>query len=57
MVEVIRMVKVVYRYEEILGVKGPNFKSKSNSKKDVGLRLTMPQAAGKKFALLLQDYP
>ena len=57
MVEVISMVEVVYRYEEILGVKGPNFKSKSNSKKDVGLRLTMPQAAGKKFALLLQDYP
>ena len=55
MVEVIRMVEVVYLYEEILGVKGPN--SKSNNKKDVGLHLTMPQAAGKKFALLLQDYP
>ena len=42
MVEVIRVVEVVYRYEEILGVKGP----KSNNK-DVGLRMTMPQAAGK----------
>ena len=41
----VRVVEVVYRYEEILGVKGP--KSKSN--KDVGLRMTMPQAAGKNF--------
>ena len=40
-VEVIRMVEVVYRYEEILGVKGPK-------SKDVGLRMTMPQAAGNK---------
>ena len=40
-VEVIRVVKVVYRYEENLGVKGPN------KNKDVGLRMTMPQAAGK----------
>ena len=44
--EVIRMVVVVYRYEEILGVKGP--RSKSNNNKDVGLCMTMPQAAGKK---------
>ena len=42
MVEVIRVVAVVYRYEENLGVKGPN---KNN--KDVGLPMTMPQAAGK----------
>ena len=33
---------MVYRCEENLGVKGPNKK-----KKDVGLRMTMPQAAGK----------
>ena len=40
------VVEVVYRYEEILGVKGP--KSNNNkSKKDVYLRMTMPQAAGK----------
>ena len=45
LVEVIRVVKVVYRYEENLGVKGPN---KKNKKKDVGLPMTMPQAAGKK---------
>ena len=45
MVEVVRIVEVVYRYEEILGVKGP--KSNNNKKKDVGLRMTMPQAAGK----------
>ena len=51
------MIEVVYRYEKNVGVKGPNLKSKSNNKKDVSLRLTMPQAAGKKFALLLQDYP
>ena len=38
------VVEVVYRYEEILGVKGPK---KSN--KDVYLRMTMPQAAGKKI--------
>ena len=43
MVEVIRVVEVVYRYEENLGVKGPN---KNN--KDVGLPMTMPPAAGKK---------
>ena len=42
MVEVIRVVEVVYRYEENLGVKGPN-----NKNKDVGLPMTMPQAAGK----------
>ena len=42
LVEVIRVVKVVYRYEENLGVKGPN-----NKNKDVGLPMTMPQAAGK----------
>ena len=41
------MVEVVYRYEENFGVKGP----KSN-KKDVGLPMTMPQAAGKKLKLL-----
>ena len=40
----IRVVEVVYRYEENLGVKGPN---KKNKKKDVGLPMTMPQAAGK----------
>ena len=44
MVEVIRVVEVVYRYEENLGVKGPN----NNNNKDVGLPMTMPQAAGKK---------
>ena len=41
-VEVIRMVEVVHRNEENLGVKGPN------KKNNVGLRMTMPQAAGKK---------
>ena len=45
LVEVIRVVEVVYRYEENLGVKGPNKKKKN---KDVGLPMTMPQAAGKK---------
>ena len=45
LVEVIRVVEVVYRYEENLGVKGPNNKNKNN--KDVGLPMTMPQAAGK----------
>ena len=34
---------VVYRYEENLGVKGPN----NNKNNNVGLRMTMPQAAGK----------
>ena len=43
LVEVIRVVEVVYRYEENLGVKGPK-----NKNKDVGLPMTMPQAAGKK---------
>ena len=43
LVEVIRVVEVVYRYEENLGVKGP---------KDVDLRMTMPQAAGKKLTFL-----
>ena len=47
LVEVIRVVEVVYRYEENLGVKGPNKKNN----KDVGLRMTMPQAAGKKIFL------
>ena len=45
-VEVIRMVemiRVVYRYEENLGVKGPRKKKNNNN---VGLRMTMPQAAG-----------
>ena len=37
----VKVVRVVYRYEEILGVKGPK-------SKDVGLRMTMPQAAGNK---------
>ena len=44
LVEVIRVVEVVYRHEENLGVKGP----KNKNKKDVGLPMTMPQAAGKK---------
>ena len=35
---------MVYRCEENLGVKGPN----KNKNKDVGLRMTMPQVAGKK---------
>ena len=39
------MVEVVSRHEEILGVKGPNNK---NNNKDVGLPMTMPQAAGNK---------
>ena len=43
LVEVNRVVEVVYRHEENLGVKGPN-----NNNKDVGLPMTMPQAAGKK---------
>ena len=43
-VEVVRVVEVVYRCEENLGVKGPNNKNKN---KDVGLPMTMPQAAGK----------
>ena len=42
LVEVVRVVEVVYRCEENLGVKGPN-----NKNKDVGLPMTMPQAAGK----------
>ena len=42
MVEVIR---VVYRYEENLGVKGPKKRKNNNN---VGLRMTMPQAAGNK---------
>ena len=46
LVEVIRVVEVVYRHEENLGVKGPKNKNKNN--KDVGLPMTMPQAAGKK---------
>ena len=33
---------MVYRCEENLGVKGPK-----NKNKDVGLPMTMPQAAGK----------
>ena len=41
-VRVVEVVEVVYRCEENLGVKGPN------NKKDVGLPMTMPQAAGKK---------
>ena len=44
LVEVNRVVEVVYRHEENLGVKGPN---KNNNNKDVGLPMTMPQAAGK----------
>ena len=47
LVKVIMVVEVVYRYEENLGVKGPN---KKNNNKDVGLPMTMPQAAGKKKA-------
>ena len=43
LVEVIRVVEVVYRHEENLGIKGP----KNNNNKDVGLLMTMPQAAGK----------
>ena len=49
LVEVIRVVEVVYRYEENLGVKGPN----NNKNKDVGLPMTMPQAAGKNSSLLM----
>ena len=41
LVEVVRVVEVFYRCEENLGVKGPN------KNKDVGLPMTMPQAAGK----------
>ena len=44
LVEVNRVVEVVYRHEENLGVKGPK-----KNKKDVGLPMTMPQAAGKKL--------
>ena len=47
LVEVIRVVEVVYRHEENFGVKGPNKKNK----KDVGLPMTMPQAAGKNKGL------
>ena len=43
LVEVVRVVEVVYKCEENLGVKGPN-----ENNKDVGLPMTMPQAAGKK---------
>ena len=43
-VEVIRVVGVVCRYEESLGEKG----LKSESNMDVGLCLIIPQAAGKK---------
>ena len=46
-VDVIRVVEVVYRHEENLGVKGPK------NKKDVGLPLTMLQAAGKKSLFLM----
>ena len=42
-VEAARVVEVVCRCEENLGVKGP----KNNNNKDVGLPMTMPQAAGK----------
>ena len=52
LVEVIRVVEVVYRYEENLGVKGPNNKNKN---KDVGLPMTMPQAAGKKESNRVSD--
>ena len=45
LVEVNRVVEVVYRHEENLGVKGPN--KNNNNNKDVGLPMTMPQAAGK----------
>ena len=47
LVEVNRVVEVVYRHEENWGVKGPN--------KDVGLPMTMPQAAGKKGVSSDQD--
>ena len=47
LVEVNRVVEVVYRHEENLGVKGPN--KNKNKNKDVGLPMTMPQAAGKKW--------
>ena len=47
LVEVVRVVEVVYRCEENLGVKGPN------KKKDVGLPMTMPQAAGNKLKIQL----
>ena len=50
MVEVIRVVEVVYRYEENLGVKGPK-KNKNNT----GLGKTMPQVDGKK-CLPLKSY-
>ena len=50
LVEVNRVVEVVYRHEENLGVKGPN-KNKNNNNKDVGLPMTMPQAAGKKLSI------
>ena len=51
LVEVNRVVEVVYRHEENLGVKGPN---KNNKNKDVGLPMTMPQAAGKKTSYKYQ---
>ena len=44
---------MVYRCEENLGVKGPN--KNKNKNKDVGLRMTMPQAAGKKGSPLTSD--
>ena len=47
LVEVIRVVEAVYRDEENLRVKGP----KKN--KDVGLPMTMPQAAGKKPEVIM----
>ena len=50
LVEVNRVVEVVYRHEEYLGVKGSNNKNKN---KDVGLPMTMPQAAGKNSSLLM----
>ena len=49
LVEVIRVVEVVYRHEENLGVKGP----KKNNNKDVGLPMTMPQAAGNNSDVVL----
>ena len=52
LVEVIRVVEVVYRYEENLGVKGPK-----NKNKDVGLPMTMPQAAGKNILVWTKDKP
>ena len=43
-VRVVEVIRVVYGYEEIWEVKGPN------KNKDIGLRMTMPQAAGKNLA-------